>query len=63
MSFESYRGKPVTIKSTATSGVIDEILRYRGAGGGLAVRYVVKDAAGKVHELMPHEVQINQSMA
>lgn len=54
---EDYVGQEVVIKSTGVVGVIKHVLRKRSLGGGLAVRFLVIDAAGKQHELMPHEIK------
>lgn len=56
---EDYINSEVIIRSTGVVGTIKEVLRRRGQGGGLAVRFLVIDAAGKQHELMPHEINKN----
>lgn len=53
---EEFIDQEVVIRSTGTVGTIKNVLRRRGQGGGLAVRFLVIDAAGKEHELMPHEI-------
>lgn len=58
MSFEEYRGKSVVIRSTGVSGKIDDLIRRKGPGGGLSVRFLVIDSASVIYELMPHEVKI-----
>ena len=57
MSFDQYRNKEVTIKSTSQQGKIVEVLRKRGQGG-ISIRFLVVDQNGAQHELMPHEVKI-----
>ena len=54
---EDYIDREVVIKSTGVIGTIKNVLRRRSQGGGLAVRFLVVDAAGKTHELMPHEIK------
>lgn len=61
MTFEHYRGKTVIIISTGRQGTIKDLKHKRGSGGGIAVRFLVLDSSGGEHELMPHEVKINQS--
>lgn len=58
MNFEDYRGKKVTIKSTAQEGIVDSVTHKKGTGGGLAVIFLVKDVNGKIHTLMPHQLTL-----
>lgn len=60
MNNEHYKGKKCHIKTQGTEGVIENITYRRGAGGALAARYIVKDANGEQHELMPHEIKIEE---
>lgn len=58
MNFDYYKGKIATIKSTQTTGVIVNVRYKRGADNSLGARFDLKDNAGKIHELMPHELKI-----
>jgi len=58
MNFENYKGKTATIKSTQVIGVIVNVRYKRGADNSLGARFEIKDEDGKIHELMPHELKI-----
>lgn len=58
MNFESYRGKEVTIKSNNQKGTVQDVMHRKGTGGGLAVVFMVKDPAGKIHELAPYQLNL-----
>jgi hypothetical protein len=60
MSFEEYKGKTVTIKSTDKEGTILNARHKRGADNSLGARFTVVTADGKEHELMPHEIKIHE---
>jgi hypothetical protein len=58
IKFDDFRGKPVIIKSTNVQGTIRDVIRKRGSGGALAVRVMVEDLGGKIHELEPHLITL-----
>lgn len=60
MTFEEYKGKKVTIKSTDAECTIEYVRHKRGADNSLGARFIVIDANGKRHELMPHELTVHQ---
>ncbi|HTJ52579.1 MAG TPA: hypothetical protein VL443_24155 [Cyclobacteriaceae bacterium] len=60
MTFEDYKGKKATIKSTEVEGIIDRVRHKRGADGSLGARFIVVDPDGKEHELMPHELIVHK---
>ena len=59
MSFEEYKGKSVTIKSTDQQGIILNVRHKRGADNSLGARYTIITEDKKEHELMPHEIKIH----
>lgn len=64
MSSEHFIGKPVVVRSTDEKGKITEILRRRGGGGALSVRYIVKlDDSDTRYEVMPHEIKFEDTIA
>lgn len=58
MNFTDYEGKKVTIKSDKSEGTVHKVTHKKGTGGGLAVIFQVKDVNGKLHELMPHQLEL-----
>lgn len=58
MTFEHYKGKRAIIRSTSVEGTIENVINKRGANTRLAARYILIDDTGKLHELMPHEIEI-----
>jgi hypothetical protein len=60
MSFTQYNGKKATIKSTDAQCIIERVIHKRGADGSLGARFILKDDQGKEHEMMPHEIIIEE---
>lgn len=60
MSFEDYKGKTATIKSTGAICTIDYVRHKRGADNKLGARFILIDENGKTHEMMPHEITVEQ---
>lgn len=59
MTFQSYKDRKVTIKSTGAQGTIEEIKHRRNSDGAMGARMMVRDEGGNLHELMPHEFTYN----
>ncbi len=57
MDFEKYKGKKALIKSTGEIGTIDRVRSLRGQYG-MSARFIVVDEDLKEHELMPHEIEL-----
>lgn len=60
MNSEKYKGRRCRIKTQGTVAVIEDVTYRRGSGGALAARFVVVDTENKRHELMPHEIDIDE---
>lgn len=60
MTFQTYKDRKVTIKSTGAQGTIEDVKHRRNSDGAMGARMMVRDEDGKLHELMPHEFTYNQ---
>lgn len=56
---KKYIGRILTIKSTGQRAVINDVKSKPGQYG-ISARFIAESEDGKIHELMPHEVKIDE---